>query len=912
MRYVSWFGSRFASFFMIVILALLMSSLFVVADDETDGAGDSPASLAASESVASPTSSLPRCEGGNIDNLQNTALRRCLRFKDIFEEKGRENGVFDLGLDLLFLFITAAHENSCRSYAAGDEGAVTGGIMQVDNPCKFHPEQCPTTEVEIDYGTSAIGRFFDRVVGSSGLTGRQALWMAWFAYNRGPGAARMAIQKMREEGKTIQQATDEACAHFYADRDYTCDSYTREHYGCPEGVNPMCENGKSCAYNFYCRIRYEDVGVHYSDIRWHSYVRACEEIGGRIVEEGAPITTGEGAGGEELSSGAVGVGAERAGFRPTHPYFDVPYSVNPSFSTDIEYDFSVYDTVPEQLRRLERCKDDVACVKNNASIIEQENPGFDWLIKYGGNVISEDAGGNLEYPAWEAFCESPDVHAVNSLAEALDVVTRSQDRDCVHHYTPPIVTEEDINRWYGRGLSAGLALLNPLLGIASFIATELSDSADWDERVLSLSREGSGVRVSLAGGGLQAVVPSAKFRQVHQGVRGDSASHFRYTRDGPESIDIYKDDDGNITLYPAGDAPSSEECGLHNKILKLCVVQNTSFLAYDADENQMGMQRMVLKFAYLFSSEITDVRDFEVKDAALASNKSLLVWSPVEGVDVNFYTVYYSENAGLESNLRGQDPSELPEGLEDDLESVELYVDSKQDVMVSLSSLDDPSCEVFGTTCVPGYRLETMIGEMMSDALLEDNVLFYSVPDEMFFYFLSPVKNDHDYFFGITATDTNGDESPSFNIPASAMHENSVDDLPPALAQIREVQVGGDDVVFHIDPVEQNIDGGPLDPAKIEGYKIYCFEDGASGEFDLSAKEPLFAQGISSETDGAVRFSRPVRDFTDFACGFTGSPKFARFVVAGVKRIRGSDVDFEGIVAESSLSSQSVLIPEEV
>jgi hypothetical protein len=604
------------------------------------------------------------------------------------------------------------------------------------------------------------------------------------------------------------------------------------------------------------------------------------------------------------------------GYRPTHPYFTVPYSVNPSFSVSIPYDFSVYDALPGYLNRLQRCKDSIECVLGNVSVIEQENHDFDWIVSYGGNVLSEDLMGLPEYPAWEAYCERPDQHAVNSLAEAVDNCARSQDRDCVCAYALPIIPPEEINKWSGRGLSAGLSLIplvGPILGIATLAATELADAAEWDERVIALARSGSGVRVSMRSHGTPGpqVVPNAMFKQVDSGLRGASSNELRYVvGDAGKVVDLYKDRQNNITIYPQGAAPSSAQCQVHNKMVKFCIVQDRSFLAYNSQDNRMGIQQLVLKFAYLFRSQVTDVGGFRVLDAPFSSGKLLLLWEPVEGVDVEHYTIYRSENPAMESNLLGQSPASVAEDVRAELSPLELRTADRQDISIAEASLLGPLCIMDRTTCSLGYRLETAIGEEVSPAMLEDNVLYYSTAAGKFFYLLPGLQNGFDYFFAITATDTNGDESPSFNIPERFNHEAAEDDVPPGLADIRDVRLDGGSVVFNIGPLGYNIDGTPLDPSLVTKYRIYCFEDVAEGEFDLSQRESVFGERVESNLDGSVTFYRPLSDFTAYSCGFTSSLQSARFVVAGVKTVRGVDISYDKNVMTNSFSAQPVTIPE--
>jgi len=602
------------------------------------------------------------------------------------------------------------------------------------------------------------------------------------------------------------------------------------------------------------------------------------------------------------------------GYRPTHPYFNVPYSVNPSFSTSIPYDFSVYDDIPEKIRRLERCRDNIDCIKNNASLIEAEDDDYNWILKYGGNVISKEDG-VLEYPAWEAFCETPDQHAVNSLAEALDVCARSQENDCVCPYKLPVVTSADLEAWYGRAPEwMDVPVIGPLLGLGSLIAIEALE--DWDERILAISQSGSNIRVIMRepGNPEPIAVPSASFRRVDPSVAGESSDLLSYEMsDRGRTLHIYKDNHNNLSIYSEGAAPSSEECELHNKMVKFCILQDKTFFAYNSEENKMGIQNLVLKFAYLFRSEVTDVRNFEVRDMPFASNRSLLVWDPVSGVDVSYYTVYYSEDSSMEGNLRDQEPGDLSSEHQAALSMEQLYVDSKQDINLALDALSDPSCIISTTSCLPGYRLTTAISDEMSDVLVDESTLYYSTVDEKFFYILPDVRNDHHYYFGITATDVNGDESPSFNQPVEGKHDDSEDDLPPGIAEVvlADVNPETDRVEVTINAIDYNIDGSTLDPFDISSYKIYCFGEGEAGDFDLAQRESIFAQSPQTDEGGSVSFTARRSDFNAGTCGFGSAPNLARIVVTGVKRVRGSDVDYRGNVTESSFSSQTLMISSE-
>ena len=87
-------------------------------------------------------------------------------------------------------------------------------------------------------------------------------------------------------------------------------------------------------------------------------------------------------------------------------------------------------------------------------------------------------------------------------------------------------------------------------------------------------------------------------------------------------------------------------------------------------------------------------------------------------------------------------------------------------------------------------------------------------------------------------------------MPSVANHEDSENDLDPALANIRLITVDPvtEDVEIIIDRINKNIDNSPLDPNEVSKYKIYCFSDGLSHNLNLGSHEALWAQRIASTT----------------------------------------------------------------
>jgi hypothetical protein len=152
------------------------------------------------------------------------------------------------------------------------------------------------------------------------------------------------------------------------------------------------------------------------------------------------------------------------------------------------------------------------------------------------------------------------------------------------------------------------------------------------------------------------------------------------------------------------------------------------------------------------------------------------------------------------------------------------------------------------------------------------------------------VANDQKNYFAVTATGTAGEESPSFTTPVK--QENSVDDIPPALAKIQGARVDGSNVVLTIEPVTQNIDETPLDPSLINFYRFYCFDVGVTSELNLATKEPSSIRLTAAEPYPMLIMT--AGDVNNY-CG--GPVTSARMIVTGVKK---NGAEFKGLVSQES------------
>jgi len=334
--------------------------------------------------------------------------------------------------------------------------------------------------------------------------------------------------------------------------------------------------------------------------------------------------------------------------RPQHPAFSCPYTIDPSFSVSVPYDFSIYDNVTSKITVLERCLANISCIVGNVSKIEKEMGKYNWILKQGGNVLtkvdkqnipkwyewadkstfvdtSKVTDGDSELVFWERFCEDPDTNAVNSLAEAISECTRSPQTDCICRYEIPV--QENY------------------LSKPGFFGLKKTEDASWKYRKLTIKNIGSGVQISSEKPSIKVTVPKAKFLFLDDSIKAEIYSKVTDISSAIDrllgkkfkqsdtliyspstkgySLDIYKNTALNFSIYPEGKAPNTRRCELNNKVIKICVVGSNSFIGYDTKKDRYGLLPNSLKFAYLFKNKVEDVKNFVVSDAKLVQNVSL-------------------------------------------------------------------------------------------------------------------------------------------------------------------------------------------------------------------------------------------------------------------------------------------------
>ncbi len=825
------------------------------------------------------------CKGYDPAKIKDTYLHKCERFKDLMMKYYKQYKLDTYGVDFMQLYITSYFESGCQTREemvannekrkAAGKGIIyktwQGGPMQVDFPCYWSyvggqnykkGDLCPTLEKQIEEG---VKEFTQKLVGvhdyakKKGVTLKpeEALWLTWYSYNRGLGAGQYAIREMAN-GKTIQQACDASCNHFY-------------------GTGSKRNN-----YKFFCTQK-GSIGIQYAGKLWDGYKKQCEKMGGTIAQ-GSPVVQTSGA----TPAAGVSAGSLSATSRPTrapHPAFSVPYSVDPSFMVTAPYDFSIYENITTYLPQLDRCLADMDCLSSKITLIDMENPDFKWLAKTGGNMVTLFD----DFPVWEKYCEPPGLNALTSLAESISECMKSADNGCACTYRIPVGGSQDslisLGKWEEMKDAGFGAFMKPF--------------ADWETRKLKITNSGGGITLSPEYKDVDAkpqTVNGATLVKMDDSLQADfqyfdpksKIIHYRPS-DTDKSIDIYKINNQNFSLYAQGKSPAGDkECKINNRVFKFCIVSKDKFTAYDIKKNRFGLLNVAIKFGYLFRSKIKEVQNFEVKDNPISQKTNLVSWDEMPGVDVNQYTVYRFEDTTLKPKIEEAKPSELKtdENLTATMVMNELFTGQKETI-TDMNWPLVPICEVeSGDSCSVVYPLITKVQGQLPYTTLTENTLYYIEAKKKYFAIVPETEDGKIYTYAITATDTNGEESTSFTFPK--VQENSKDDLPPALPEFI-LTPGEGKFSLSITPPERNIDGTQMEPNETKWFRAYCFPP-ETDPLDLSSARPMSNTANYQEGSTSIQL-----DVINTECIRSGNS--AQVIVVATDK---NNQEFRGKVTSSS------------
>ncbi|MFC1753079.1 hypothetical protein ACFL96_06750 [Thermoproteota archaeon] len=737
-----------------------------------------------------PGTGILKCDGGDLDRLANVKYySKCLKHRDMFDQYAKKHGLYDMGVDLLTLFMIAVGESGCNTreeMKALGKNTANGGIMQVDFPCYHEPEKCPTLDDEMNYGMKEVASKLKKVM-DKGFSGEEALTMLLFAYNRGEGTMNRAINNMKEQGMSMFEACDEACSYFY---------------GWPDGRCGKASKGKKCNYDFYCGKDSRDsqgnvYAVHYATKRIKGLKSTCEKIGGQIVAAAGPVAQPQLGPNATFASGFMyGINANVL----------APYSVMPSFTVKAPSSIDLFIEAMVRILDLSDCSSDLICIQKKIVDLNARKDASIWLAKYAGTVLphgshTKDSAGAL----WTDMCEDTKEYLLYSFAEPLYALKNSVTDDCTIK----------MNLYDGVDMGTG----------ADSVWASLAQFFTGPPEVV-LDKVGSSARISLAGE--PVVVPNASLYVDDGSVKAASGYQIDFDKVDLSQEFMFYRENANKFVFVQQDQMSKysnrSECNVSSKMVKFCVFDpEKEMWTFDQKEKRIINKTVLVKFAFDFRSRMTDVADFNVKPALHSSETVLLSWKRITTIDVLQYQIFYSPDTNIFVNKPSEqffsDPT-ISSGIQNVMIDVSQIPDDDQFNSIDLETV--PTCvwdDADSGLCSPQYQVYNESNEMELVAL-QPGVVYYDKQVDKYVYLLSGVANDKKVNYGIIGISKDQQKSPTLKAPVSSI--NAIDNqppVPPLDLTITRTASGGISLQWNPNDIK-NIDGSIA--VDIDYYEVFC------------------------------------------------------------------------------------------
>lgn len=817
--------------FAVVVALLLIVSVNGIFDDSTivGRAGDTP-------DPASPTAlGLPMCQGGDISRLEgDSAYGRCADIASAVTQGMERNGLIALGVDPLSVLMLIHAESSCRTRAQMEERAMEstgdtrrnrlrnarGGLMQVDRPCLYgtedNPDPCTTTEINVDHGTRGLRENLDRAIREE-FTGRDVYWLAWLGYARGTDTSQMAMSLMRD-GTSIQDASSQACAHYFGHPDGQCGVAD-----CEGGEH--CRDGKRCDYAFYCRIQDPSIGVHYTDRVWTGYQRACSIIGGEIVNGGTPSI-----GPITQISGSTSTGAGLDSYIAGEDVIVGDYTIDPAFRITVDYDMNDYSAVQDAIfgdiglvNRIETCErrgDQIdSCIQSTLENLNLEH-----------GVLTDAQITIIDGP-----CD-PEENIKSDLVEGYADCRASEDTACVCDVELKQAPQNDQTRveielTRGRPAQTGIDIDSQINALTTHAVHNLGSTPVFRE------------------------IDTIEINVPPQG----------------RTIKLYKSQD---TIYYVKDnqAPGIRACTMQKRTYKFCARKEGRSL-WRLAEGQPVRQTPNIKFALTFP-DVTPppiVTGITVRDAAFAQNTLLVMWDKSPAPDTEEYELFFAPRIQDAFSER-RDLAVLRTEVEN------VHAGRRTMRMQRYESALPASCEIDWTRQRCMYTLSTGQEIALEDGVLYE---FDDGTNQRMTALLS-VTRDTVYQVGIVAIDGHDNvmDTSTTSLPISA--GASRDDLPPAPVQALLLDGTGttvDEWIIKWDRPTRNADGSIADD--VSGFKLYQETERMQNLERSEAIQTLTlaqASCIGEDMSCQTTMILPTTDFAAIAA-IDGEGNIARFPV---------------------------------
>ncbi len=548
------------------------------------------------------------------------------------------------------------------------------------------------------------------------------------------------------------------------------------------------------------------------------------------------------------------------------------YKTNPSLKTELNYSFDIYDNIEYVMEEvMKRCATDLTytCIApviadkttfaeryEHTDIITQQksirDTGFDYVIKFGDEILTVDSSNDPEVDTWNDYCEPHKEHVVNDILDMYGRCYSTTDDKCWCKYP--------IDSFYkGKQAYLGDAVrqvrfepvgFDPYLQtyrVSLYSGTPLPGAEPvYNTYLITDTRNRLPEMLYFDSSDLFGRL---LFRDHMSGAETLFPNRKMYTK-GMKSLYLYKDGGGlrfaqlnpsqQIDYLEFVDGTSVEfdpnaECE-QPEVLKVCVIdREREMTVYDVFEGKVVHDKNpVIKFAYEVRDDTPPPPLPEPKayDALYKESSLLLKWEKSEAGDTEKYNIYYV----AESENNPDHFSLATEFLDD--HQVLIIPNAypapnkieKREISLQGMPVNRIEGDIDLSTCKFDYTLRSCLYPVIAGAdtsylLLEDGTLynFYSANHDYYVYILNSLLDAERYDIGITAVDKFGNEIDNDNDKIEVLRAaDPEDDLAPDIVEpISAMITTAGNLRLEWTPVRANLDRTYLDPSDLSGYWVY-------------------------------------------------------------------------------------------
>ena len=257
------------------------------------------------------------------------------------------------------------------------------------------------------------------------------------------------------------------------------------------------------------------------------------------------------------------------------------------------------------------------------------------------------------------------------------------------------------------------------------------------------------------------------------------------------------------------------------RTFKICVEQDKKFFVYNEETKKVENLPIVIKFALNIQDNIPPppIENLEAADVYFAEKYVILKWDKSIADDIEKYVIYYKPSNKKIGDVSTENYLNIKELSLEEIMKFDLYtlVDIDLNNREEKDGIANYEYVWYDKDNKKTYKTKSKVEKGKLYLLNKD---IEHETDDQYLYALELDEDNINYAFAVTAVDYYGNENSTIK---DSEIEKSIDDLPPARAQLVQViyDVVNKKINLQWKKIDKNADGSPLKEEHLEEYRIY-------------------------------------------------------------------------------------------